>query len=163
LNLLKKSLKFLLLFNFRFNLNFIRFSKTVYMVLDQTREVTVGAPQRMRIGATCPISKIERSISRLFRTNREDFLHVTLWCQRLHRGPQTAGICVSRMNGDATGGSEAHTTRIKCINSVLMTLGFLSPGIDCAFLPRKETSRNGCPLHDVVKLYETKLRNELSL
>jgi len=67
--------KFPLLFNFRFNLNFIRFSKTVYITLDQTREVTVGAPQRMRIGATCPISKIERSISRLFRTNREDFLH----------------------------------------------------------------------------------------
>jgi len=82
----------------------------------------------MRIGATCPINKIERSISRLFRTNREDFLHVTLWCQRLHRGPQTAGIRVSRMNGDATGGSEAHTTRIKCINSVLVTPGFLSMG-----------------------------------
>lgn len=75
--------------------------------------------QRMRIGATCPISKIERSISRLF-TNREGSPDVILWCQRLHRGPQTAGIRVSRMNGDATGGREAHTIRIKCINSVLM-------------------------------------------
>jgi hypothetical protein len=120
--------------------------------------VSVRASRGTRIGANCPISKIERSISRLFRTNREGFLNVTLWCQRLHRGPQTAGIRVSRMNGDATGGREAHTTRIKCINSVLVTPGFLSPPrIDCALLPegRKEVRRNEqrLLLRDVVKLY----------
>ncbi|XP_018305829.1 uncharacterized protein [Mycetomoellerius zeteki] len=79
---------------------------------DMRSKVTVRISRRMRIGATyCPISKIERS--RLFRTNQEGFLNVTLWCQRLHRGPQTAGIRVSRMNGVATGGREAYTTRIK--------------------------------------------------
>lgn len=118
-------------------------------------KVTVRISRRMRIGATyCPISKIERS--RLFRTNQEGFLNVTLWCQRLHRGPQTAGIRVSRMNGVATGGREAYTTRIKCINSVLMTPGFLSSRINCSLLEGRK-SRNGQHLllmRDVVQLRE---------
>lgn len=100
-----------------------------------------------RIHATCPINKIERSISRLFRGKagrvpRTSHAHYD--GRRLHRyGPQTAGIRALRMNGgDATGGVES---QIKMYQSRSSQVSFLESRLCSA--ERKEVLKNGHHLY----------------